>query len=165
VVRLAALLVAGLAAAVLVSCASGDPAGTLAPTFSAEHVREGEPPVSLEAVHGRPAVVNFFAAWCVPCRKELPLLVAAERRLRGRVAFLGVDVKDSRSRAGDLLEQFRVTYPAAYDPQGEIAAGFRVQAMPTTFFVRPDGRIVDRVFGELSAKRLAQGLRRLEVDQ
>ena len=161
-----AVLAVGLTAAALVSCAGDqDPAapGRLAPSLRAEDVREGRPPVAL--AEGKPAVVNFFAAWCVPCKKELPLLVAAERRLRNEVAFVGVDVKDSRTRATDLLEEFGVTYPAAYDPQGEIAAGFRVQAMPTTFFLQPDGRIVDQVFGELSAKRLAQALERLEVDQ
>jgi thiol-disulfide isomerase/thioredoxin len=158
------VLAVGLTAAALVSCAgdqgSGAP-GRLAPSLSAEDVREGRPAVELP--EGKPAVVNFFAAWCVPCKKELPLLVAAERRLRNEVAFIGVDVKDSRTRATDLLEEFDVSYPAAYDPQGEIAAGFRVQAMPTTFFLRPDGRIADQVFGELSAKRLAQALGRLEV--
>jgi thiol-disulfide isomerase/thioredoxin len=161
-----ALLAVALTMAALVSCAgdadSGAP-GRLAPSLSAEDVREGRPVVEL--ADGKPAVVNFFAAWCVPCRKELPLLVTAERRLRGGITFVGVDVKDSRTRATDLLEEFDVTYPAAYDPQGEIAAAFRVQAMPTTFFLRPDGRIVDQVFGELSAKRLAQALGRLEVDQ
>jgi cytochrome c biogenesis protein CcmG/thiol:disulfide interchange protein DsbE len=156
-------LAVGLTAAALVSCAGDADGGAparLAPSFSAEDVREGKPAVSL--AEGKPAVVNFFAAWCVPCRKELPLLVAAERRLRGEVVFLGVDVKDSRTRGSELLEEFAVPYPAAYDPQGEIATSFRVQAMPTTFFLRPDGRIVDQVFGELSAKRLAQALRRLE---
>jgi cytochrome c biogenesis protein CcmG/thiol:disulfide interchange protein DsbE len=163
-----AVLAVALTAAALGSCA-GDkgPAasGRLAPTFSADDVREGHPAVTLADVKGKPAVVNFFAAWCVPCRKELPLLVAAARRNGSQVAFLGVDVKDSRTRATDLLEEFHVTYPAAYDPQGEIARGFGVQAMPTTFFVGPDGRIADQVFGELRAKRLAQGLERLGAGQ
>ncbi|MDQ1374625.1 MAG: cytochrome c biosis protein CcmG, thiol:disulfide interchange protein DsbE [Actinomycetota bacterium] len=157
-------LAACLTAVALVSCGRDRPAagpGRLAPTFSAESVREGQPSVSLQLVKGKPAVVNFFAAWCEPCKRELPLLVTAHRRVGARVAFVGVDVKDSRTRATDLLEGFKVTYPAAYDPQGQIAAGFRVRAMPTTFFLRPDGRIADQVFGELSAKRLDAALARL----
>lgn len=161
-----ALLAVGLTAAALVSCAGDKGAGApgrLAPSFNAEDVREGRPAVAL--TEGKPAVVNFFAAWCVPCRKELPLLVSAERRLRGEVSFIGVDVKDSRTRGADLLEEFEVAYPAAYDPQGDVAAAFQVQAMPTTFFLRADGRIADKVFGELSAKRLAQALQRLKGEQ
>lgn len=159
------ILAVGLTAAALVSCARGQGSsapGKQAPTFSAEDVRTGQPTVSLTAAAGKPTVVNFFAAWCNPCRKELPLLVSAARRHSARVAFLGVDVKDSRTRALDLIQEFKVTYPAAYDPQGEIARGYRVQAMPTTFFLRADGRIADQVFGELSARRLAQALSKLE---
>jgi thiol-disulfide isomerase/thioredoxin len=152
-----------LTAAALASCAREPAAapGRRAPTFSAEDVRDGRPSVAAADLENKPAVVNFFAAWCVPCRKELPLLVAAQRAAGRRVTFLGVDVKDSRSRGADLLAEFKVPYPAAYDPQGQIAAAFRVQAMPTTFFLRPDGRIADQVLGELSAKRLAEGLARL----
>jgi thiol-disulfide isomerase/thioredoxin len=150
-------------AAVAASCGDEPSAAPerRAPTIKAEDVREGKPAVSTADLEGKPSVVNFFAAWCVPCRKELPLLARTQRRLGDRVAFVGVDVKDSRTRGTDLLEEFKVAYPAAYDPQGEIAAGFRVQAMPTTFFLRPDGRIADQVYGELSAARLAQGLARL----
>ena len=157
------VLAVGLTAA-LVSCGRDQPAGApgrRAPTFSADDVREGRPPVSLEAVEGKPAVVNFLAAWCVPCRKELPLLVAAQRRQTASIAFVGVDVKDSRTRATDLLAVFAVPFPVAYDPQGQIAEGFRVQAMPTTFFLRADGRIADQVFGELSEERLADALEKL----
>jgi cytochrome c biogenesis protein CcmG/thiol:disulfide interchange protein DsbE len=160
------VVLAVLATAVLLtSCGRGGDAGAsgrLAPTFDAEDVRAGRATVSLAALQGKPAVVNFFAAWCVPCRNELPLLVAAHRRLGDRVAFVGVDVKDSRTRATDLIAEFGVDYPAAYDPQGQVAAGFRVQAMPTTFFLRRDGRIVDQVLGELSRKRLDQGVQKLE---
>ena len=160
------LVVVGLAAAALMSCGRDRPAGApgqTAPEFSAEEVREGRSQVSPALLDGKPAVVNFLAAWCVPCRKELPLLVAAHRRVGADVAFVGVDVKDSRTRATDLLAEFEVDFPVAYDPQGDIAEGFRVQAMPTTVFLDRQGRIVDQVFGELSAKRLAEGLDKLGV--
>jgi cytochrome c biogenesis protein CcmG/thiol:disulfide interchange protein DsbE len=156
----APLLVAALAAVVLTAC-GGSEAARLAPTFSVEEVRTGRPAVALKALTGTPVVLNFFAAWCVPCRKELPLLQRVSQEEGDRVAFVGVDVKDSRTRATDLLEETGVTYPAGYDPQGAVANGFRVQAMPTTFFIRADGHIADQVFGELSAGRLREGLDKL----
>ena len=160
------LVAVGLTAAALVSCGRDDPAGApgrRAPEVSAPEVREDRPDVSPAVAEGKPAVVNFLAAWCVPCRKELPLLVRAHAERGQAIAFLGVDVKDSRTRATDLLSEFGVEFPVAYDPQGQIAEGFRVQAMPTTFFLDADGRIVDQVFGELSADRLDEGLEKLEV--
>jgi cytochrome c biogenesis protein CcmG, thiol:disulfide interchange protein DsbE len=160
------LVAVGLTAAALMACGRDDGAGAPGrrmPEFSAEDVREGRPEVSPAVVDGKPAVVNFLAAWCVPCRKELPLLVRAHAERGREIAFVGVDVKDSRTRATDLLTEFSVAFPVAYDPQGQIAEGFRVQAMPTTFFLGADGRIVDQVFGELSRDRLAEGLEKLEV--
>jgi cytochrome c biogenesis protein CcmG/thiol:disulfide interchange protein DsbE len=155
------LLAAAMAAAVLTACSSGSEPARLAPTFTVEDVRAGRSEVSLAALTRTPVVLNFFAAWCVPCRKELPLLQRVSAQEKDRVAFVGVDVKDSRTRATDLLAETGVTYAAGYDPQGAVAEGFRVQAMPTTFFIRADGHIADQVFGELSAARLRKGLDKL----
>ena len=120
--------------------------------------------VDLGALEGKPVVLNFFAAWCDPCRRELPLLVREASRLEDKVAFVGVDVQDSRSRATDLLAEAGVRYPAAYDPKAAVAAGYKVYArLPATFFIDADGRIVDQALGEMNRARLRAGLAALGV--
>jgi cytochrome c biogenesis protein CcmG/thiol:disulfide interchange protein DsbE len=154
-----------IAAVIATGCArERSVAGKPAPTFDLPDVREGRPRVDLAALEGTPVVLNFFAAWCDPCRRELPLLVREAARLDDKVVFVGVDVQDSRSRAKDLLTETGVEYPAAYDPKATVAAGFRVYArLPATFFIDARGRIVDQALGEMNQARLREGLAALGV--
>ncbi|MFP5376248.1 MAG: TlpA family protein disulfide reductase [Acidimicrobiia bacterium] len=133
--------------------------GTVAPRFSLEGVRSPADRVELPA--GSPVVVNFFASWCAPCRDELPLLEGASQRAAGAVAFVGVDVNDSRSRAAALLDAAGVSFPAGYDPDRAVATDYRLRGMPTTVFVDASGRVADVAHGRLSAADLDRRLARL----
>jgi cytochrome c biogenesis protein CcmG/thiol:disulfide interchange protein DsbE len=131
-------------------------AGSVAARFSLEDVRSTGPAVELPA--GKPVVVNFFASWCVPCREELPALEQASQQAAGSVAFVGVDVNDSRSKAVELLDATGVTFPAGYDPDGAVATDYRLRGMPTTVFVDARGRVADVAHGRLSAADLDRRL-------
>ncbi|MDP9071216.1 MAG: TlpA family protein disulfide reductase [Actinomycetota bacterium] len=133
-----------------------------APAFSLGDVRGGDRPVALAQRGGKPAVLNFFASWCVPCRKELPVLERAHRREADRVAFLGVAVDDSRSAARGMLDEAGVTYPAGLDPDKAVAGRYRLRGMPTTVFIGGDGRVLGQVEGALSPAELERWLGRLE---
>lgn len=136
--------------------ASGGPA----PTFTLPELREGGGEVSLSATPAQPTVINFFAAWCEPCKRELPALRAAAAANPG-VAFLGIDHQDSREDAVELLDRFAITYPAGYDPRGDVAARYGIRGLPATVFIGTDGRIVAIVQGELSSKELQERLNHL----
>ena len=158
---LVAVAVAIAAVALLQARASShEPARMTAPTFSLEDVRDPGRTVAYQP--GRPAVVNFFAAWCAPCRRELPRLRDASALAAGRVDFVGVDVADSRSNATDLLRASAVRYPAGYDPDKTVARRFAVVGMPTTVFVRADGRVDAVVKGPISEGELRRRLADLE---
>ena len=140
----------------------GDAPPIAAPAFSLADVRGGPGQVALEQRGGRPAVVNFFASWCVPCRDELPVLERAHRREGGRVAFLGVAVGDVPSEATGLLRETGVSFPAGSDRDKAVAESYRLRGMPTTVFIGRDGRVQGRAEGPLTAARLDQWLARLE---
>lgn len=144
---------------------AGGAAGTpvrLAPAFSLPELRPERPAVTLASTPGKPTVVNFFAAWCEPCKRELPALRAAAAANPG-ITFLGVDHQDSREDAIELLDTFGITYPAGYDPKGDIAARYAIRGLPATVFIDTDGRIVELHQGELSAKELQDRLDRLTL--
>jgi len=133
-----------------------------APDFSLPYV--GDTSVSFRLsglIRGRPAVLNFFGAWCPPCRQELPLLAGAARSSGRRVAFVGVDLEDQLGPARRLLATAGVSYPAGFDPDDKVANLYRLGGTPTTVFIDTRGRVVGKVDGELSRARLDWWLARI----
>jgi cytochrome c biogenesis protein CcmG, thiol:disulfide interchange protein DsbE len=103
---------------------------------------------------GRPLVLNVWASWCVPCRKEMPAFQSVYLRAGDTVGFLGVDYLDEERAARRLVADTGVTYPLAADPKGTEVAKFGVTALPTTLFFSAEGVLRGRRFGELDADRL-----------
>ena len=132
-----------------------------AKTFSLDDVRAGRPAVALEALRGKPVVLNFFGSWCGPCVREMPALQAMSERYKGRVQFVGVTFNDGREAAKGVLERTGVTYPAAFDPKSDLAYDYGVRVMPTTVFIGPDGNLVERKDGEFSEVQLRTTIDRL----
>jgi|SRR5450755_38267 cytochrome c biogenesis protein CcmG/thiol:disulfide interchange protein DsbE len=129
-----------------------------APGFSLAALGRSSSRISLAAYAGRPVIVNFFASWCVPCRKETPLLARYYRSAHGSVAIVGIDSNDSQAAAVTFTRTAGVSYPLAYDPVATTASAFGVVEIPQTFFLDAHHRIVDRIFGAVTAADLAKGL-------
>lgn len=122
--------------------------GKRAPEFTVASLRDGDD-ISLADLRGRPLVLNFWASWCVPCRKELPSFERVNRSLREEVTFLGINHQDSRSRALDLLAESGVTFRSGYDPEGKVGRAYGLYGMPTTVFITADGRVAATHAGEM----------------
>ncbi len=150
------VLVVGVAVLAPKNAAEKTPAGEKAPDFTLERLDDPDETVSLAALAGRPVVLNFWASWCVPCRKELPAFSAVAQRLGSRVAFLGVDHLDGRRGALDLQKEMDLPYPSGYDPDGGVHSAYGFVGMPATVFISPDGRILKRHTGQLSQAELEQ---------
>ncbi len=107
-------------------------------------------------------VVNFWASWCVPCRREMPRLAGAARRLNRRVAFLGINYKDQRGDALAFARKTGVPYRSVIDRDGAIGDRYGIFGLPTTVFVDATGRIVGRYLGEMKGGTLDRYLQELE---
>jgi cytochrome c biogenesis protein CcmG/thiol:disulfide interchange protein DsbE len=133
-----------LSAAVLAlaACAHSQNAGVAA---QANHLVDGSPKdfrARLDGLRGRPVVVNQWASWCGPCRSEFPFFQHLAARYRGRVVFLGLDSRDSRSDAESFLKQLPVPYPNYYDEDASIARSLGIgRGWPTTVFFRASGKL------------------------
>ena len=138
----------------VVRTGSGQPATN----FALPNLREGGEPVRLADYRGRPVVVNFWASWCVPCRREMPAFEVVAKRMRGKVAFIGVNHQDGRTGALALLDETGVTYPAGYDPEGTVAKAYGLIGMPSTIFVSANGEIVGRRTGGLTSAELERAI-------
>lgn len=136
-------------------------AARTAPTFEVADLRDEAATIDLRDLRGRPVVLNFWASWCVPCRKEMPAFQAVHRRTGDDVAFLGINHQDSRDDALDLLRSAGVSYPSGFDPKGSVARAYGLYGMPTTVFISTDGRILATRTGELTESQLSTAITEL----
>lgn len=94
----------------------------------------------LAALKGHPAVVNIWAAWCGPCRAEMPVMQRVSLDLGRQVAFVGVDLKDNKDAATTFLRKTPVTYPSYDDPSGQVYNAEKLVGVPSTLFFDKNGK-------------------------
>lgn len=114
--------------------------------------------VNLEALRGRPVLINFWATWCQPCVVEHPILQAAARRWEGRVHFVGVVYQDDPSLIHRFVESRGAWGPSLLDPAGRVAIAYGVYGAPETFILDRDGVVVEKVVSVLDPRSLAARL-------
>lgn len=112
--------------------------------------------LSLADLRGKTVVLNAWASWCEPCKEELPILAAAARSAGPDVQFVGLNVKDVKSRARDLQREYGVDYPSIVDSKGSMFAQLPglPRALPGTVVIDPRGRVRATVIGPVTATAL-----------
>jgi cytochrome c biogenesis protein CcmG/thiol:disulfide interchange protein DsbE len=161
------IVIASLAIVLAVSCRASSPSPVQDPTLPATPdalpTMDGETFARLlEAQHGTPVLVNFWASWCKPaCENEAPILAAAHARWRDRVRFIGVDMSDYRGGAANFIQEHGIRYPNVFDPVNAIATSFDILSPPVTLFFDANGNLVRTIPGELSERDLEEGLEQI----
>lgn len=147
--------------AVLASCEGDDSVFGVAevdqplPRLSGETI-DGERLDAATYADGDVLVINVWADWCDPCRREQPQLVRLADRYEGDgVRFLGINYQDDRHAAKAWIKEFDVPYPSLFDPSGRSAADLGFPALPDTYVVDPGGTIRWVVYGETDEDELA----------
>ncbi len=119
------------------------------------------PSVDLSLVRGKPVLVNLWASWCGPCRKEMPILQAAYTRYGQRIQFVGVDTSDDAEVAAPFLAKVGVTYPQLADSDAALLKHLRIPGLPVTLIIGEDGSVVERHIGAFEARDLNDLLNRM----
>lgn len=121
--------------------------GERAPGFQLLDV-EGEM-IRLVDFRGRPVLINFWATWCIPCRKETPDLVALQAEWGDTAQVLGVNYSEPPHVAEEFVTNFSVNYPTPLDTYGEVTGSYKLRGLPETFFLDEQGIIRDHRIGQL----------------
>ena len=129
--------------------------GFLAPDFELQTL-EGQQ-IRLSQLRGNPIIVNFWASWCQPCRIEMPAIQKAmDAHNDDGLIILAVNMtnQDDINQVRDFIQELDLQFNVLLDPKGEAGSAFRIAALPTTFFIRPDGIIEEVVIGGPMAEAL-----------
>jgi cytochrome c biogenesis protein CcmG/thiol:disulfide interchange protein DsbE len=120
-----------------------------APSFRLTRLdRDGH--LELASLRNKVVLINFWATWCDPCKRELPRLQKAWQRYRGRdVVFVGVDAQDFDDGARKAIRKYGMTYPVVYDGAGKVLGRYGGLPLPKTFVLDREGRILAYHLGEL----------------
>ena len=133
--------------------------GDSAPAISLDLLGGGK--TSLASLQGRPVLINFWASWCVPCRREMPELAAAwQTRRAGGLEVLAVNLTD-QERLKDVeafVAELALPFPVLLDKRGRVRERYGLTALPTTYFVDSLGMVRGVHAGPLTSPALEKGL-------
>lgn len=97
---------------------------------------------------GNVVYVDFWASWCIPCRKSFPWMnsIKAQYQAQG-LTIISINLDHSRALADEFLKESPANFPVIYDPKGLIARKYQLKGMPSSFIVNRQGQIVSAHVG------------------
>lgn len=98
--------------------------------------------------HGKVLVVDFWASWCVPCRRSFPWMNEMQQKYGDEdLVIVAVNLDNEASDAAEFLRQYPAKFKISYDPERNLAREFEVEAMPTSFLIDRNGNVIERHLG------------------
>lgn len=128
---------------------------------------DGTKTISLSDYRGQWVIVNFWATWCPPCRKEMPDLqdFHSKHQKTGKAAVLAVNFQEEDLAAvRTFLNDLWLEFPVVHVAPGKRVEGFRVRGLPTTYVIHPEGCAVAREEGEITAADLERFIESYEKE-
>ena len=114
-------------------------------------------PIRLADLRGKAVWINFWASWCPPCQFETPTIRSIHQEYGDRgLVVVAVQVQQTVEAGRDYAERYGLEYLIGADVTGAIFHAYKVFALPTQFFINPDGVIVQIVNGPVNEARASQ---------
>jgi cytochrome c biogenesis protein CcmG/thiol:disulfide interchange protein DsbE len=106
------------------------------------------PPAGLAPVDGKVVWVDFWASWCVPCRRSFPWMNTMHRKYGEQgLQIIAVNLDKDRAAADGFLAAVPAEFSLRFDPAGNLAREFEVQSMPSSYLLEADGKVLASHFG------------------
>lgn len=118
--------------------------------------------VKLSDLKGKPVVLNFWASWCPPCKREMPYFNEKHLEYKDDIHFMMVNLTDGYQETQESAKGFLSTtdyeFPIYYDTQLSATYAYGVSSVPQTFFINADGVLVTGVTGAINGDVLQQAI-------
>ena len=136
-------------------------AGATAPDFTLATTDGDE--LTLSDLQGQPVLLNFWATWCLDCRKEIPALVAAADTYDGEIVIVGIS-DESRRAVSVFADANGMTYPLLLDKHRAASAAYQIRGIPTSYLIDAQGVVAKAHVGETDEATLDRWLADLSQD-
>jgi cytochrome c-type biogenesis protein len=126
--------------------------GEPAPAYGAVSMRGDS--LDLTSMKGEVVLLNVWATWCIPCRREVPELQALHQDLEARglrVWGVSIDGGEADADVSGFMEDFRMTYTVLRDPGERVLSVFRIQGVPASYLIDREGVVRWRTIGPFKA--------------
>lgn len=116
--------------------------------------------VKLSDYKGKKVILNFWATWCPPCKKEMPHFVKYYKKNKdsANVEIIAVNMtnQDRPEMVSKFVDAYGLTFPILLDNNGEVMDAFQILTLPTTYLINTDGTIAHQILGPLEEKQLEE---------
>lgn len=161
-------VIGAMSLAVVAACSGGDDAASkIVPSVDADAgdrlpavelvALDGSTTTSLAEIDG-PAVINLWATWCAPCRREIPDFEAVHQARGHEVTFVGINVGEDGDDAAAFLADVGATYEQWLDSEGYVVTELRTSTMPVTLVLDAEGRVSTKHLGPMDADDLDEAI-------
>ena len=130
--------------------------GDQAPDFELTQVNENNDieSIRLSDLRGKGVMLNFWATYCEPCEKEMPFMESLYPEYSDDILIFAVSLDASKLVIHQFIDKYDLTFPVVHDKKSEVMDLYKVGPIPSTFFIDPDGNIVEKVSGALTLDKL-----------
>lgn len=137
-----------------------------APDF--EFIDLNDKPHTLKDFIGKPVIVNFWATWCPPCRKEMPSMNRAWKKLKDQgVEMVAINLGEEDADVYSFMDDYPVDFKVLLDMESESLSSWNISGLPTTYILKPDGTVAYSAIGgrEWDDKRIMDKVLELREDK
>lgn len=98
--------------------------------------------INLADQRGKVVLINFWATWCGPCRKEMPALEALYKQYQNQgLEILAISVDSDPVVAETFIAKQDISFPILFDPENQVSTAYHAMAMPTTAIINQEGQV------------------------